>query len=260
MIHVARKRFGQHFLVDRAIIDAIVNAINPREGERVVEIGPGLAALTDALLARIKSLTAIEIDRDLAQRLRNRYRDRIELVQADVLTVDFRRLAEGGRLRVVGNLPYNISSPLLVHLLEARDRIVDQHFMLQKEVVERIVAGPGSTAYGRLGVLMQAYYEVELLFDVPPESFDPPPRVDSAVLRMLPLRDPAPVEPTLLSEVVAAAFGQRRKMLRNTLLPWLTQQGVDAPELAPTERPEGVPVASYVELAVRLARKRGASA
>jgi len=158
---------------------------------------------------------------------------------------------------VVGNLPYNISSPLLVHLLEARDWIVDQHFMLQKEVVERIVAGPGSAAYGRLGVLMQAYYEVESLFDVPPESFDPPPRVDSAVLRMLPLRDPAPVEPALLSEVVAAAFGQRRKMLRNTLLPWLAQQGVDAPELAPTERPEGVPVSSYIELAVRLARQRG---
>ena len=257
MSHVARKRFGQHFLVDQGIIAAIVDAIDPREGQWIVEIGPGLAALTDALLRRIPKLMAIEIDRDLAQRLRQRYPDRIELIEADVLSVDFSRIEASGKVRVVGNLPYNISSPLLVHLLDAREHIVDQHFMLQKEVVDRIVADPGTSSYGRLGVLLQAYYDVESLFDVPPESFDPPPRVDSAVLRMLPRRDPAAVRPELLSQVLAAAFGQRRKMLRNTLLPWLQQRGVDAAELSPTDRPEGIPVQTYVDLAQRLATVQG---
>ena len=256
MTHVARKRFGQNFLVDPAVIAAIVSAINPQEGHRIVEIGPGLAALTDALLRRAGFLTAIEIDRDLVERLRSRYRDRIRLIQADVLTVDFVDLAETGKLRVVGNLPYNISSPLLVRLLGFREQVLDQHFMLQKEVVERITARPGSKSYGRLGVLMQAYYEVESLFSVPPESFDPPPRVHSAVLRMLPRGEPAPVHPQLLSEVLAAAFGQRRKMLRNTLLPWLSQLGVEASELAPTDRPENLSVQTYVDLAIRLGRAR----
>jgi len=258
MTHVARKRFGQHFLVDAGIIDAIVSAVDPREGDRLVEIGPGLAALTDALLRRVSTLTAIEIDRDLAERLRRRYGDRIALIEADVLGVDFARLGEAQPLRVVGNLPYNISSPLLVHLLKARGCVVDQHFMLQKEVVERIVSPPGGAGYGRLGVLMQAFYEVESLFDVPPESFDPPPRVDSAVLRMLPRRDATTVEASILSEVLAAAFGQRRKMLRNTLLPWLARQGIEADSLSPTERPEGVPVATYVDIAERLERARSA--
>ena len=257
MSHVARKRFGQHFLVDTAVIDAIVAAIDPREGEALVEIGPGLAALTDALLRRVRTLTAIEIDRDLAARLRSRYGERLALIEADVLGVDFARLGAAQPLRVVGNLPYNISSPLLVHLLDARARVVDQHFMLQKEVVERIVSPPGVSGYGRLGVLMQAFYEVELLFEVPPGSFDPPPRVDSAVLRMLPRRDPPLVAPRVLSELLAAAFGQRRKMLRNTLLPWLAQRGVDPGALSPTDRPESVPVATYVELAGRLARAKG---
>jgi len=257
MSHVARKRFGQHFLVDTGVIDAIVAAIDPREGEALVEIGPGLAALTDALLRRVRTLTAIEIDRDLAARLRSRYGERLTLVEADVLRVDFASLGAAQPLRVVGNLPYNISSPLLVHLLDARERIVDQHFMLQKEVVERIVAPPGSTSYGRLGVLLQAFYEVELLFEVLPASFDPPPKVDSAVLRMLPRRDPAAVDPRVLSELLAAAFGQRRKMLRNTLLPWLGQRGVDPGTLSPTDRPEAVPVATYVELAERLSQAKG---
>lgn len=252
MAHVARKRFGQHFLTDRSVIEAIVAAIDPRPGEHLVEIGPGLAALTDALLRRLPRITAIEIDRDLAARLRHRYGERLALVEADVLEVDLRALAASGALRLVGNLPYNISSPLLVRLLDFRDCVVDQHFMLQKEVVGRIVAGHGQTGYGRLGVLLQAYYDVESLLEVPPQAFDPPPRVDSAVVRMLPRLAPAAVEPAVLSELLAAAFAQRRKMLRGTLLPWLAARGVDAPMLPPTARPEEIPVDVYVELALRL--------
>ncbi|HWS75105.1 MAG TPA: 16S rRNA (adenine(1518)-N(6)/adenine(1519)-N(6))-dimethyltransferase RsmA [Quisquiliibacterium sp.] len=252
MAHVARKRFGQHFLSDRSVIEAILAAISPRPGERLVEIGPGLAALTDALLRRVPTLAAIEIDRDLAASLRRRYGERLALVEADVLTVDFRPLASEGPLRIVGNLPYNISSPLLVRLIDFRDCVVDQHFMLQKEVVERIVSGHGGSGYGRLGVLLQAYYDVESLFDVPPEAFDPPPRVDSAVVRMLPKARPADVPPAVLSELLAAAFSQRRKMLRGTLLPWLAARGVRAEMLEPTARPEDVPVEVYVELAGRL--------
>lgn len=255
MAHVARKRFGQHFLADRSVIQAIVAAIDPKPGERIVEIGPGLAALTDALLQRVPSLGAIEIDRDLAAALRRRYGERLQLVQADVLDVDLRPLAADGPLRLVGNLPYNISSPLLVRLLEFRDCVLDQHFMLQKEVVDRIVAGPGSTAYGRLGVLLQAYYDVESLFDVPPQAFDPPPKVDSSVIRMLPRARPAQVAPAVLSELLAAAFGQRRKMLRGTLLPWLAARGVQAEMLEPTARPEDVPAEVYVTLASRLAAR-----
>jgi 16S rRNA (adenine1518-N6/adenine1519-N6)-dimethyltransferase len=250
--HTPRKRFGQHFLVDASVIEAIAGAIAPRPGDRLVEIGPGLAALTDALMRRTDRLTAIEIDRDLAARLRDRYGARLTLVEADVLEVDFGALAADGPLRVVGNLPYNISSPLLVRLLDFRTAIVDQHFMLQKEVVDRIVAGPGGAAYGRLGVLLQAYYDVECLFAVPPQAFDPPPRVESAVIRMLPRADAPALAPARLSEVLAAAFGQRRKMLRNTLLPWLAARGVPAAGLPPTARPEEVPVAVYVALAQAL--------
>ena len=256
MAHTARKRFGQHFLADRLVVSAIVDAIAPKQGERLVEIGPGLAALTDALLSRVDHLTAIEIDRDLAARLRRRYGTRLELIEGDVLNVDIRALAVAGPIRVVGNLPYNISSPLLVRLLDFRDVVVDQHFMLQKEVVERLVASPGTKAFGRLGVLLQAWYDMELLFEVSPQAFDPPPRVDSAVIRMLPRLDAPALDPLVLSEVLQAAFGQRRKMLRNTLLPWLEQRGVDPGGLDPVQRPEDVPVSDYVALAIRLASSR----
>ena len=258
MGHVARKRFGQHFLVDGAVIESIVEAIDPRADERLVEIGPGLAALTDALLRRIPAMTAIEIDRDLVAGLRRRYGDRLTLIEADALSLDFNALAAAGPIRLVGNLPYNISSPLLVHLLSVRESVIDQHFMLQKEVVQRIVSAPDSASYGRLGVLLQAYYDVELLFEVPPEAFDPPPRVDSAIVRMLPRRAPAAVAPSLLSELLAAAFGQRRKMMRNTLLPWLAAHGVAPSGISPTDRPESVPVETYVTLARRLAAARSA--
>ena len=192
--HHARKRFGQHFLTDTALIDDIVRAIDPRPGQPLVEIGPGLGALTLPVLARCEHLTVVELDRDLAARLRKR--GDVEVVEADVLTVDFGALAErlGGPLRVIGNLPYNISSPILFHLLPWADRVEDQHFMLQKEVVDRMAATPGHKAYGRLSVMLQWRYHIESLLDVPPEAFDPPPRVDSAVVRMVPWPQPVALE------------------------------------------------------------------
>ncbi|MCL4748195.1 MAG: 16S rRNA (adenine(1518)-N(6)/adenine(1519)-N(6))-dimethyltransferase RsmA [Burkholderiaceae bacterium] len=255
MKHVARKRFGQHFLVDASVVERIVQAISPRAGDRLVEIGPGTAALTAALLARVDRLTAIEIDRDLVPRLAARFGERIRLIEADVLTVDFDALGVEGPIRVAGNLPYNISTPLLVRLLASREVIVDQHFMLQKEVVDRIVAPLSGANYGRLSVLLQSYYDVESLFDVAARSFEPAPRVESAVIRMLPRADPSAPEPHSLSPLLAVAFGQRRKMLRNTLLPWLAQLGVEAPEIAPSDRAQDVPVAVYKRIASRLARR-----
>lgn len=250
---VARKRFGQHFLVDRGVIESIVAVVAPKPGENLIEIGPGDAALTAVLLDRVPRLRAIEIDRDLAARLRKRFGDRLDLLEADVLTVDFAQFACDGPLRLVGNLPYNISTPLLVRLIDYRDQVLDQHFMLQKEVVERIVAAPGCAAYGRLGVLLQAYYDTESLIDVSPLAFEPPPRVDSAVIRMLPRRGGESVPQAALSEVLAAGFGQRRKMLRKTLLPWLQARGLDdGGLLPPTARAEEVPVADWIALARRV--------
>ncbi len=256
MAHVARKRFGQHFLADRSVIARIVDAIAPREGEHLLEIGPGQGALTSALLQRVKHLSAIEIDRDLAAGLRRRYGERLTLIEGDVLAVDLDAALGLGPVRLIGNLPYNISSPLLVRLIAVRDRVVDQHFMLQKEVVDRIVAAPATAAYGRLGVLLQAYYDVESLFDVPPGAFEPPPRVDSSVVRMLPRVSSPAVAPETLSPMLAVAFGQRRKMLRNTLLPWLQERGIEAPELAATARAEEIPVQSWLEVAARIERDR----
>ena len=249
--HIARKRFGQHFLVDAAVIDGIVRTIAPRPGQALVEIGPGLGALTQPLLERCGALTVIELDRDLASRLRQR--PGLTVVEADVLKVDFAALAaaHGGRpLRVVGNLPYNISTPILFHLLEHTSHIQDQHFMLQKEVVQRMAAAPGSKAYGRLSVMLQWRYRIDDVLDVPPEAFDPPPRVDSAVVRMLPLPLDAAVDAARLGDLVTAAFSQRRKLLRHTLGRWLEAQGVvSAFDLQ--RRAEEVPVAEYLALARR---------
>ena len=251
MKHIARKRFGQHFLVDGAIIDAIVDAIAPKPGEALIEIGPGLGAMTYPLLARCEQLTVIELDRDLAQRLRAR--PGIEVIESDVLQVDFDALAQacGQKLRVVGNLPYNISSPILFHLLGSAAQVVDQHFMLQKEVVERMAAGPGTKDYGRLSVMLQWRYDIEPVLDVPPASFDPPPRVDSAVVRMLPLPDAPGVDPARLSELVRVAFSQRRKLLRHTLGRWLTEREFNG-EFDVQRRAEEVPVADYLALAASL--------
>jgi 16S rRNA (adenine1518-N6/adenine1519-N6)-dimethyltransferase len=254
--HAPRKRFGQHFLVDTAVLDSIVAAIDPRPGQALVEIGPGLGALTQPLLERCGRLTVIELDRDLAARLRRN--PALEVIEADVLTVDFAALANSraDRLRVVGNLPYNISTPILFHLLPAAERIEDQHFMLQKEVVQRVAAGPGSKDYGRLSVMLQWRYHVESLFDVPPEAFDPPPRVDSAVLRLQPWPQPAALEPALFESLVAAAFSQRRKLLRHSLGRWLDGHGY-AGGFDLQRRCEEVTVAEYVALAAALSPPSG---
>lgn len=263
---VPRKRFGQHFLVDRAAIEAIVAAIDPRPDERLVEIGPGTGALTAPLLARLGVLDAIEIDRDLAASLRRRFGERLQLHQQDVLAFDFGALAgPGGRIRVVGNLPYNISSPLLLHLTRFTAQVIDQHFMLQKEVVERIVAEPGGDM-GRLTVMLQAWYQVETLFDVPAAAFDPPPKVESSVIRMLPRPAPLTAAIGTLQALLAVGFSQRRKMIRNTLGKWLhlhhpsldmAAAAEHEPRLQPftelTRRAEEIPVASWCALADRLA-------
>jgi 16S rRNA (adenine1518-N6/adenine1519-N6)-dimethyltransferase len=252
--HQARKRFGQHFLVDDAVIDGIVRAIDPLPGQALVEIGPGLGAMTQPLLERCGALTVIELDRDLAARLRRR--EGLTVIEADVLTVDFESLAQqlGGRpLRVVGNLPYNISTPILFHLLDFSAHIQDQHFMLQKEVVQRMAAAPGSKDYGRLSVMLQWRYRIDDVLDVPPESFDPPPRVDSAVVRMVPLPVDPSVDARRLSELVTAAFSQRRKLLRHTLGAWMKSNGVQTP-FDLQRRAEEVPVAEYLALAKRSAQ------
>jgi len=246
--HIARKRFGQHFLTDGAVIDAIVDVIDPQPGQALVEIGPGLGAMTDPLVARCGALTVIELDRDLAQRLR--CRSDLTVVEADVLTVDFDALASarGQRLRVVGNLPYNISTPILFHLLGAVESVADQHFMLQKEVVERMAAAPGSKDYGRLSVMLQWRYDIESVLEVSPQAFSPPPRVDSAVVRMQPLALAPPLDAALLTELVRVAFSQRRKLLRHTLGRWLEERRFDR-EFDLQRRAEEVPVSEYLALA-----------
>ena len=253
MKHIPRKRFGQHFLADRLIIESIVDAINPKPGQIMVEIGPGLAALTQPLVERLGHLTVIELDRDLAVRLRGH--PRLSVIESDVLKVDFTQVAQAQdapKLRVVGNLPYNISTPILFHLLDFVDVIEDQHFMLQKEVIDRMVARPSTSDYGRLSVMLQWRYAMENVLFVPPESFDPPPRVNSAVVRMVPRENPAPIDVKLLSELVQVAFSQRRKLMRHTLGKWLTEKAF-AGEFNVQRRAEEVPVAEYLDLALALA-------
>ena len=239
MAHIARKRFGQHFLSDRFAIDAIVDAIAPLETDALVEIGPGLGAMTFPLLERCRQLTVIELDRDLAAQLKRRHE--LMVIEADVLKVDFDALATaaGRPLRVVGNLPYNISTPILFHLIPSASRVTDQHFMLQKEVVERMAAAPGSKTYGRLSVMLQWRYEITSVLDVEPEAFDPPPKVRSAVVR------------ALLGELVTVAFSQRRKVLRNTLGRWLEERRYSG-MFDLQRRAEEVPVTEYLDLASAL--------
>lgn len=247
--HLPRKRFGQHFLTDAGIIDAIVRAIGPAPGQTMVEIGPGLAALTQPLVERLGHLHVIELDRDLAARLRGH--GQLSVIESDVLKVDFSALAaQLGviRLRVVGNLPYNISTPILFHLLEHVAHVQDQHFMLQKEVIDRMVARPATSDYGRLSVMLQWRYAMENVLHVGPECFDPPPRVDSAVVRMVPRQEVAPVDTVLLSELVQVAFSQRRKLMRHTLGKWLEQRQF-AGTFDLQRRAEEVPVDEYLALA-----------
>lgn len=256
MKHIPRKRFGQHFLIDAGLIEALVDAIDPRAGQPLVEIGPGLGALTRPLLQRAGRLTVIELDRDLAARLQGW--PGLQVIEADVLSVDWRAVrsqacrhagaAPDTPMRVVGNLPYNISTPILFQLLEAAAFVQDQHFMLQSEVIDRMVAGPGSKAYGRLSVMLQWRYALERVLDVPPQAFEPPPAVDSAVVRMQPLAQPRLADARLLSELVSVAFSQRRKLLRHTLGRWLVQKDF-AGTFDTQRRAEEVPVSEFVELA-----------
>lgn len=245
--HTPRKRFGQNFLVDDGVIHAIVNAIRPQPGETLVEIGPGLGALTRPLLERLPHLHVVELDRDLVARLRRSWPpERLTIHEGDALKFDFARV--GDDLRIVGNLPYNISSPILFHLLPWADQVVDQHFMLQKEVVDRMVATPGNKDYSRLGVMLQWRYRMECVVDVPPGSFDPPPKVDSAVVRMIPLATPPEVDLPEFAKMVAVAFSQRRKILRHTLGAWMAEHGIEA-DFDLQRRAEEVPVADYLALA-----------
>jgi 16S rRNA (adenine1518-N6/adenine1519-N6)-dimethyltransferase len=255
--HRARKRFGQHFLSDPAIIDAIIRAIHPTGDDVIVEIGPGQGAITDALARLAGHLHAVELDRDLVARLRHKYagHPNVTVHEADALQFDFASL--GDRIRVVGNLPYNISTPLLFHLLKFRERILDMHFMLQKEVVDRMAAKPGSKAYGRLGIMLGCHLHIESLFDVPREAFDPPPRVTSAVVRLDPLspgtfdiKDGAG-----LSTLVSTAFMQRRKTLRNSLKKSVEVTDFAAVDIDPGLRPEQVSIDDYVRLSNHLWQK-----
>jgi 16S rRNA (adenine1518-N6/adenine1519-N6)-dimethyltransferase len=251
MKHIPRKRFGQHFLTDRGIIEDIVQAIAPHAGQAMVEIGPGLGAMTQPLVERLGHLTVIELDRDLAVQLRAR--PDLTVIESDVLRVDFRALANAAktRIRVVGNLPYNISTPILFHLLDVADTVEDQHFMLQKEVIDRMVARPSTSDYSRLSVMLQWRYAIENVLFVPPASFDPPPRVDSAIVRMLPHAAPAAVDVKLFSELVRVAFSQRRKLLRHSLGKWLEARNFSG-IFNLQRRAEEVPVAEYIALVQQL--------
>ena len=249
-MHVPRRRFGQNFLADPHYVARIVAAVDPQPGDNVVEIGPGLAALTGDLVARAGHVTAIEIDRDLAARLRERFTPaQLTLHTADALAFDFATLGTG--LRVVGNLPYNISSPLLFHLAAQDARIRDLHVMLQKEVVARMTAAPGTADYGRLTVMLQAKFRVGRLFVVPPGAFRPAPKVESAVARLVPLHGdkPAIADEALFARVVAAAFAQRRKTLRNALAALAGAPALQAAGIDPSARGETLAVADFVRLA-----------
>ena len=251
--HIARKRFGQNFLIDQQVITDIVNAVAPKRGDCVVEIGPGLGALTDPLLQRLDHLHVVEIDRDIIARLKKRYSpEKLTIHEGDALNFDFGTLADttGGSLHIVGNLPYNISTPLLFHLAGFADHVFDMHFMLQKEVVERMVAEPGTSDFGRLSVMLQYRFAMDWLLDVPPESFDPAPKVDSAVVRLIP-RPPAELsvkDEAKFAALVSAAFAQRRKMLRNNLKGILGDTGFEPLGIAPTARAEQLSLDDYIRI------------
>jgi 16S rRNA (adenine1518-N6/adenine1519-N6)-dimethyltransferase len=252
--HRARKRFGQHFLIDADVIERIVAAVAPAEGECIVEIGPGQAAITEPLAALASELHAIEFDRDLAATLRNRFADNtnVTIHEADVLDFDFASL--GSALRIVGNLPYNISTPVLFHLLEYVDHLRDAHFMLQKEVVDRMAAEPGGRDFGRLTVMLGWQLETVHLFDVPPSAFSPPPKVMSSVVRLRP-HPPGTYEvadPAVLASIVKAAFSKRRKTLRNALKGAVELADIEAAGLEPALRPEQVGIPGWIRLANQL--------
>ena len=251
MKHIPRKRFGQNFLTDQAVLHDIIRVIAPQADDVMVEIGPGLAAMTRLLLEQLRELHVVELDRDLVERLNKTFDPkRLHVHSGDALKYDFAALTPaGGKLRVVGNLPYNISSPLLFHLAEMAPLVQDQHFMLQKEVVERMVAPPGSKTYGRLSVMLQWRYHMDLLFVVPPTAFDPPPQVDSAIVRMIPLAAPLACDGARLEAVVQKAFSQRRKVLRNCVAGMFTEADLESVGIDPQARAETVGLEAYVALA-----------
>lgn len=261
--HRARKRFGQNFLHDAGVINRILRAVAPREGQHLIEIGPGQGAITEGLLSSGAQLEVVELDHDLHPLLLARFggSPQFTLHKGDALKFDFRSLATDERkLRIVGNLPYNISTPLMFHLIAQSDCVADMHFMLQKEVVQRLAAGAGMNHYGRLGIMVQYHCQVEHLFDVGSGAFSPAPKVDSAIVRLTPHAQlPHPAEDvSILELVVREAFNQRRKTLRNTLKPLLDAESIEAEGLDPTLRPEQVDLAGFVRLANRLARERTA--
>jgi 16S rRNA (adenine1518-N6/adenine1519-N6)-dimethyltransferase len=262
-MHRARKRFGQHFLHDPAVIARILAAIDPQPDDRMVEIGPGLGAITLPLLERLSQLHAVEIDRDAIRHLREMSgaRSALHIHEADVLQFELAQLAQAGPLRVVGNLPYNISTPLLFRLIEQRQHVLDMHFMLQKEVVDRMAAAPASDHYGRLTVMLAPWLEVQPLFDIGPGAFRPPPRVLSTFVRLTPRVSPLRIDnPRHFSTVVAAAFSQRRKTLRNALRPLLDAEQIAAAGVDPGARAEVIPAAGFAALATQLGQRTRAHA
>lgn len=250
--HHARKRFGQHFLTDQRVINRLIDCIAPAADDLMVEIGPGRAALTRPLKERVHTLHAVEFDRDLITWLRNTFDTTLKLHEADALRFDFTQLAQGPQsLRVVGNLPYNISTPLIFHLLDQAAVIRDMHFMLQKEVVDRLTAHPGSKDWGRLSVMVQYACQADALFDVPPGAFSPPPKVDSAIVRLLPHANPPhhAHDFGLFAQLVRQAFTQRRKAIRNGVKSWLSREQVTTAGVDPDCRPDDLSVAEFVLLA-----------
>lgn len=258
MKHIPRKRFGQNFLTDQLVLSQIIRAIRPQAGDTMVEIGPGLAAMTSLLLEALPHMHVVELDRDLVVRLKKSFKpEQLTIHEGDALKFDFASIEVPAdkKLRVVGNLPYNISSPLLFHLTQIAPLVEDQHFMLQKEVVERMVAEPGSKAYGRLSVMLQWRYRMELCFVVPPEAFDPPPKVDSAIVRMIPRSDVPDCRESDLETVVTKAFSQRRKVIRNCLAGLFSEAELTAAGIDPQARPETIALDQYVSLAKVLAAR-----
>lgn len=250
MKHIPRKRFGQNFLTDQNVIHEIIRVIAPAAHDTMVEIGPGQGAMTALLLAHLSRLHVVELDRDLVAMLQKKFSpDKLIMHAGDALQFDFSALQPAqGKLRIVGNLPYNISSPLLFHLAQYAPLVEDQHFMLQKEVVQRMVAPPGGKDYGRLSVMLQWRYQMEMLFIVPPLAFDPPPKVDSAIVRMRPLASPLACEQIKLEQVVTQAFSQRRKVIRNSLGGLFTEQQLISAGIDPQARPETIALEQYVAL------------
>lgn len=259
--HRARKRFGQNFLHDEFVINDIVDAINPQPGQNLIEIGPGLAALTEPVADRAERLTVVELDRDLADRLEQHpfLSSKLTVFRADALKTDFRQFAKEQPIRVFGNLPYNISTPLIFHLLEHLEVIEDMHFMLQKEVVERLAAEPNSKAYGRISVGIQQACQVEPVLMVPPGAFTPPPKVDSAVVRLVPYKEsPYPVKSReALHKICLIAFNQRRKTIRNNLKQLMSDEQIEALGIDPNARPETLSVADYCRLADWYSEQQG---